>query len=188
VVPFEVWTQAAIAHLEIDDEDDFRRVCRALRDRHPASMDEPDVGSTLAGVLIRGAGGIGDDGKALGWIEPSLAAVDPARAALRRGSLRTLGAVLYRLGRDREAIDRLREGIAAAEGDHAPEETAFLAMAHFRTGDHARARAVLARPWREEPDGSPDEYWWAARARRLLRSEAERLALDKDFPTEPFAP
>jgi WD40 repeat protein/tetratricopeptide (TPR) repeat protein len=187
-VPFEVWTQAAIAHLEIDDEDGFRRVCRALRDRHPAAMDEPDVGSTLAGVLILGPGGVGDDGKALGWIEPPPSAVDPARAASRRGCMRALGAVLYRLGRYREAIDRLREGIAAAEGDVAPEEAIFLAMAHFRTGDRARARALLARPLGDESDGMPAEFWWAARAHRLLRREAERLILDPRFPPDPFTP
>jgi WD40 repeat protein/tetratricopeptide (TPR) repeat protein len=187
-VPYEVWIQAAIAHLEVDDEDGFRRVCRALRDRHPVAIPERAVGSNLAGVLIRGPGGVGDGDKALGWIGLAPEASEPARADSRREWLRTLGAVLYRLGRYREAIDRLREGIAAAEGEVGPEEGVFLAMAHFRTGDRARARALLARSWSDEPDGPSAEDWWAARARRLLRREAERLVLDPDFPTDLFAP
>jgi hypothetical protein len=102
--------------------------------------------------------------------------------------LQTLGAVLYRLGRHREAIARLRAGIAAAEGEVAPEAAVFLALAHFRAGDHAQARALLARPWSDEPEGPSAEDWWAARARRLLRREAARLILDPHFPTDPFAP
>src|SRR5262249_2253415 len=83
-VPYEGWAQAAIAHLEIDDEDGFRRVCRALRDRHPAAIPERDVASTLVGVLIQGPGGVGDGGKPLGWIEPLPAAIEPARTAGNR--------------------------------------------------------------------------------------------------------
>jgi WD40 repeat protein/tetratricopeptide (TPR) repeat protein len=189
-VPYEVWTQAAIAHLEIDDEDGFRRVCGALRDRHPAAIPERSVGSFLAGVLILGPGGVGDDGKALGWIEPVPlpAAVGPDLTAGRRESLQILGAVFYRPGRYREAIDRLQEATAAAEGEVGPEEAAFLAMAHIQIGDAARSRALLARPWSDEPEGPSAEDWWTARARRVLRREAARLILDRDFPTDPFTP
>ncbi len=54
--------------------------------------------------------------------------------------------MLYRLGRYREAIDRIQEGIALVGGEVTPEETVFLAMAHFQMGDTEKARALLASP------------------------------------------
>ena len=68
-VPYEVWMQAATAHLEIDDEAGFRRVCQTMRDRHPAVF-ESIVGLTLANVATLAPGGVGDDGQVLGWIAP----------------------------------------------------------------------------------------------------------------------
>jgi WD40 repeat protein/tetratricopeptide (TPR) repeat protein len=186
-VPYEVWLQAATAHLEIDDEDGFRRVCQLLRDRNAAPIFEPYVSLTLAGVVTLGPGGIGGDGRALGWIEPLPAAMDSARKPLKRGILRALGAILCRVGRYREAIARLEKAIALGEGEIAPDEALFLAMAHFHAGDHARARALLAAPWRDEPDGPSAEDWWAARGRRLVRREALRLILDPPFPGDVFA-
>jgi hypothetical protein len=51
-----------------------------------------------------------------------------------------------------------------------------------------QARALLSRLGDVGPDGPSSEDWWNARARRLLRREAERLILDADFPDDPFAP
>ena len=191
-VPYDVWTKAAIAHLEMDDEDGYRRVCQILRDRHPAVFDERHACENLTVVLSLGPGGVGDDGKALGWIEPLAATIDPADRGFKRQCLRTLGAVLYRLGRYREAIDRIQEGIALGRGEATPEEAVleavFLAMAHFRMGDTEKARALLAGPWSDEPDPRLVGEWWNDRPLRLLRREAARLILDRDFPSDPFVP
>jgi eukaryotic-like serine/threonine-protein kinase len=188
-VPYCVWQWATIAHLEMDDEDGYRRVCQIVRDRHPGVIDEQYVSEYLASVLSLGPGAVGDDGKALGWIEPLPAAIDPADRAFKRQCLRTLGAVLYRLGRYREAIDRIEEGIAVGgRSGVPPEEAIFLAMAHFRIGDTDKARSLLASPWDDESDRRSVEPWWADRHLRLLRSEAARLILDPSFPTDPFAP
>jgi hypothetical protein len=102
--------------------------------------------------------------------------------------LRIVGAVLYRSGRYREAIVRINEAIAGGGGDVQPEDALFLALAHFRAGEPAQARALLAGPWSDAPDGPSAEDWWAARGRRLLRREAMRLILDPSFPVDPFAP
>ena len=90
-VPQYVWNQAAIAHLEMDDEDGFRRVCRILRDRHPAVLDERYVGEFLANLLSLGPGGVGDDGKALGWIEPLAATISSGRHAVQGSVAAFLG-------------------------------------------------------------------------------------------------
>jgi WD40 repeat protein/tetratricopeptide (TPR) repeat protein len=186
-VPYEVWMQAATAHLEIGDEPGFRRVCETMRARLPAQIFEGRVAASLADLATLGPGGLGDGGKVLGWIAPLPASVAPAQKQAKRAFLQILGAVHYRAGRYPEAIARLEESIAVAEGAVAPEAAVFLAMAHFRMGDHAKARALLAIPWRDEPGGPSAEDWWSWRGRRLLRREAERLVLDPSFPAEPFA-
>jgi WD40 repeat protein/serine/threonine protein kinase/tetratricopeptide (TPR) repeat protein len=186
-VPYEVWMQAATAHLEVADEDGFRRVCQILRERYPANVYEGNVRAMLASVLILGAGGVGDDRKALGWIEP-LAAAMPLDQPIKRELLRILGAVLYRLGRYRDALDRSRQGIALGDGRLSIDDAIFLAMAHYQTGDADKARALLSRPWSDAPDSPSAEAWWADRGRRLLRREAERIIFDRDMPANPFAP
>ncbi len=185
-VPYEVWTQAATAHLELDDAAGYRRVCQALRDRHPAAIPEALVSSTLASLLILGPGELGDD-KVLGWIEPLPAVLDSSRRTANRDSLRVLGAVLCRGGRYREAIARVKEAIAAGGGETHPQEVLFLALAYYLAGEPRKARELLASPWNDEPDGPSTEDWWAARGRRLLRREVERLILDPSFPVDPFA-
>jgi WD40 repeat protein/tetratricopeptide (TPR) repeat protein len=184
-VPYEVWMQAATAHLEIDDEAGFRRVCQAMRDRHRVIF-ELNVNLTLAGVATMAPGGVGDDGEVPGWIAPSLPLPASMRAPMKRWILQVVAAVLYRTGRYREAIARSEESIAVGGGEASPDDVLILAMAHFKAGDQAEARALLARPWRDEPDGPSAEDWWAAWGRRLQRREAVRLILDPSFPADVF--
>ncbi len=115
-VPYEVWMQAATAHLEIGDEAGFRRVCQTMRDRHPAAIFERNVGLTLASVATIAPGGVGDDGKVPGWIAPWLPLPDSMRAPMKRWILQALAAVLYRTGQYTEAISRTEESIALRRG------------------------------------------------------------------------
>jgi WD40 repeat protein/tetratricopeptide (TPR) repeat protein len=187
-VPYEVWMQAATAHLEIGDEPGFRRLCDKMRAWAPAEIFERWVAASLVDLATLGPGGVGDDAKLFGWIEPSLPSVAPAQKQWKRGLLQILGAVHFRAGKYSEAIARLKESIAVADGAVAPEVAAFMAMAHFRMGEPAKARAQLGVPWRDEPDSPTAEDWWAWRGRRLLRAEAEAVVLyDPIFPANPFA-
>jgi WD40 repeat protein/tetratricopeptide (TPR) repeat protein len=186
-IPSEVWMQAATAHLEIDDEPGFARVCAALRARAPVETLEPGIAAWLADLAILGPSGVGDDGKVLGRIEPLATAMDRAHQHDKRGLLQLLGAVLYRMGRYPEAIARLEEAMASGDGQVEPVEAIFLAMAHFRMHEPAKARALLAHPSRDEPGGPAAEDWWSWRGHRLLAREAARLVLDSAFPAEPFA-
>jgi tetratricopeptide (TPR) repeat protein len=186
-VPYEVWNEAATAHLEVGDEPGYRRVCEALRGRHAAAIGDIAVRANLASVLTLGPGGVGDDGKGLAWIEDLPAAVPPTRKDIKRGFQQLSGAVLFRSGRPTAAIERTREAIATGDGRPSFDESVILALATFRAGDRAQARALLSRLGDEGPTGPSSEDWWNARARRLIRREAERLILDGDFPTDPFA-
>ena len=189
-VPYEVWNEAATAHLEVGevgDEPGYRRVCEVMRGRHPAAIPDILVRATLAGVLTLGPGGVGVDSKGSGWAENLPATAPPERKDVRRWLQRVLAAVLFRAGRPAEASERLREGIAIGGGPAEFEETVFLAMAAFQGGDRARARALLSELGDGRPDGPSSSAWWEAEARRVLHREAERMILDGDFPADPFA-
>jgi len=185
-VPYEVWEQAALAHLEIDDQAGYRRVCQVMRSRHPAEVPERWVGTALVNVCILGPGGVGDDGKARSWAENLLVALSPDRKELRHAALSMLGGILYRSGRFRAATDRIHEGIATENGEFSFEDAALLAMAYHECGDHAKSREMLAKVRADEP-ARPASEFWDAQARRLLRREAEQLIFDRPFPADPFA-
>jgi tetratricopeptide (TPR) repeat protein len=187
-VPYEVWTEAAIAHLEIGDEAGYCRICEVMRGRHPADVAEILVRASLASVLTLMPGVVGDDGKGLAWTESLPAADVPAgKERWRRSFFQVLGAILFRTGQSAEAIERTREGIAMGGGEPSFDEAVFLAMAYSTVGDHASARALMSRLGDGGPEGPSSEDWWNARARRLLRREAVRLILDREFPADPFA-
>jgi hypothetical protein len=156
-VPYEAGTEAAIAHLEVGDEAGYRRVCEILRGCHPADIPGPYVRANLANVLTLWPGGVGDDGKGLGWIEPLPAAVPPTRKEMKRAFLQVLGAVLLRSGRPPEAIEQTREAIASGDGRPSFDESVILAMATFPAGDRVQARALLGRLGDEGPDGPSSE-------------------------------
>ncbi len=154
--PHDVWTESAIAHLMIDDEPGFRRVCASMRSRHPAAIPELFLRPQLASVCALAPGGLGDDGKARGWIESLIAELRPDHK-LRHAYLQISGSILYRSGRYREAIDRINEGIAAASGAPLLEDSlgpVFLAMAHYMAGDHKTARELLARQPAAKPSAA----------------------------------
>ena len=187
-VPYEVWTEAAISHLEIGDEAGYRRVCEVMRGRYPADVPEILVRASLASVLTLMPGVVGDDGKGLAWTESLPAAEVPAgKEHWRRSFFQVLGAILFRTGQSAEAIERTREGIAMGGGEPSFDEAVFLAMGYSTVGDHASARVLLSRLGDGGPEGPSSDAWWTARARRLLRREAVRLVRDRGFPADPFA-
>jgi WD40 repeat protein len=186
-IPYEVWNEAATAHLEVGDEAGYRRVCEVMRGRHPAAIPEIFVRANLASVLTLGPGGIGDDGKGLAWIENLPAAAPPTRKDIKRGFQQVSGALLFRAGRSAEAIGRIREAIETGDGKASFDEAVLLAMLASQAGEGAQARAMLDRLGDVGPDGPSSDAWWSVQARRLLRREAIRMILDPGFPADPFA-
>jgi eukaryotic-like serine/threonine-protein kinase len=101
--------------------------------------------------------------------------------------LNTLGVVLYRAGRFKDAIRRLEEGIRFRKGESLPQDWAFLSMAHGRLGHHDEARRWLDRFRSYQPNADPNAFW-AELEIRLLRSEADAVVVyDPIFPADPFA-
>jgi WD40 repeat protein/tetratricopeptide (TPR) repeat protein len=185
-VPYEVWRQASVVYLEIDDGSGYQMLCETMRRCHPSAGLERWVAAELAAVCTLGPGGIGDDGKAWTWVSELLAGAPPERRGWRHEFLRIQGGLCYRCGRFREAIDRINEGIAAGDGDVSVEDIAFLAMAYHALGDTTKARAILSEPQPIASEISTMEYW-NSQARLVLRREAQRMILDATFPSNPFA-
>ena len=157
-----------------------------MRRRHSAAGLERWVAADLASVCTLGPGGVGDDGKAWTWVSDLLAGTPLHRNGWRHQFLSIQGALLYRSGRFREAIDRINEGVAAGDGDVSLEDSAFLAMAYHASGNTAKGRAILFELQPVATEFSPEEYW-NVQARVCLRLEAERMILDRPFPADAFA-
>ena len=86
-------------------------------------------------------------------------------------TLETLGAALYRSGQHAEAVRTLEEAVQLYGKGGTNWMKFFLAMAHQRQGNTAKAKEWLAKA---EPPGKNDD-WEERLIDRLLRAEAEKL-------------
>jgi Flp pilus assembly protein TadD len=86
--------------------------------------------------------------------------------------LNTLGALLYRAGRSKEAVERLSEGIALQKDEESMHDWLFLAMAQHRLGETGEAKKTLARFLPPKPD---EKKAWDNLELELLAREAKNL-------------
>ena len=145
--------------------------------------------ATLAGSLLAlGDQGLDDYRVPIAWFERRLADVPvPPPIYHPYDFPNALGAVLIRAGRIDEAITRLNEGTAAAKEakfQDYPTDWAYLALAHALKGNSAEARRWLDRLRTFRPASSMS--FWDLQELALLRSEAESLLFDAEFPGDPF--
>jgi WD40 repeat protein/Flp pilus assembly protein TadD len=173
-----------IACLKAGDRAGYREACAAF-----LACQGPNptvVWNELSAVSLfaMGAEGLDDYRLAMGWPERRLSAVPALRPMYRHMFSSALGGLLLRAGRVDEAIVRLHEGIVAAKEVEIPTDWAYLALAHAKNGDVAEARRALERLRAARPD--PSASFWELQEPALLRSEAEALLLDAEFPNDPF--
>jgi WD40 repeat protein/tetratricopeptide (TPR) repeat protein len=92
-------------------------------------------------------------------------------------SRNTLGAVLYRAGRSKEAIEQLNEAIRLDRKGGTVYDWLFLAMAHHELKNGKEARRWLDKAVKQitETRGKVKLDWTQALEQDLLRREAERL-------------
>src|SRR5262249_51325641 len=129
------WHQHAVVCLKTNDHAGYRRICT-----HLLTIGDQPVPAEGANVLARVCA-LGPDAVHGHAPPPRLAetAVAKVPEGERRNALNTLGALLYRAGRFREAIKRLREAVEAGNGQEVVEDWIFLALAHHRLGERAEA-------------------------------------------------
>ena len=175
----ETWRRHALFVVRQGDLDSYRRTCRQLLERF-ADRTDPETARTVQEALVLAPAAL-PPGE---WPLPGPR--DPRTGNLRHaaGGPVLHAAVLYRLGRYREAIARMDETLRAyppAGADRPNEGTVidwlFRAMAHQQLGEAAEARRwldrALARIDQMERDGSLP---WPYRLEcNLLRREAEGL-------------
>jgi tetratricopeptide (TPR) repeat protein len=157
----------------------------------PRDRPDPIVAwdAALAGSLLAlGVQGLEDYRVPIAWFEKRLADV-PVPPPIYRPYYfpNALGALLIRAGRIDEAITRLNEGTAAAKEakfQDYPTDWAYLALAHARKGNLAEARRWLEHLRTLRPASSIT--FWDLQELALLRSEAESLLFDAEFPGDPF--
>jgi uncharacterized protein HemY len=130
------WEPCALACLKAGDEAAYRKLCTELL-KDEGDLPSPAVANGIAWVCALGPDAVGNYARPLALAEWAV------RTEPGSDKLNTLGAVLYRAGRFREAVERL--GASVRAGDGRAEDWAFLAMAHARLGEEAEARQYLAK-------------------------------------------
>jgi tetratricopeptide (TPR) repeat protein len=174
-----------LACLKTGDRAGYQRLCARLVKELPGVGPglKPDVANLAAMLCAVGPDSVTDWQTPLAWMEHALRVlagikVSPAQEkqaqAVRHAWLNTQGAVLYRAGRYREAIDRLREAAGAPGQEATFHDCVFLAMAHFRLGHAAEARSWLTRGLRQRLNVGRGPSWEALEV-ELLVAEAEAL-------------
>jgi WD40 repeat protein/tetratricopeptide (TPR) repeat protein len=163
------WVAHATVCLKVGDRAAYRRVCESALDRAANGRFGPGDANEVAWACALAPGAAVDSGRAVVLAERALAEV---QSEGRPGCLNTLGAVLYRAGRHRDAIARLREGMAAASSEGTEHDWVFLALAHHALGEPEEARrwAERARAARQ-PAGGP--FSWERVGFELLGDELE---------------
>ena len=174
----------AIACLEAGDRAGYREACAAdLACQGP----EPTVvwNALERRVTLRpGADGLDDYRVPISWFESRLSATPALRPEIKHYFSNVLGGLLLRSGRIDEAIIRVNEGMTAPGEAEGPGDWAYLALAHARKGELTQARQWLDRLCDCRP--GPTTPFWDLQELELLRSEAESLLFDAEFPRDPF--
>jgi WD40 repeat protein/predicted Zn-dependent protease len=181
-------THEALARLMTGDAESYRRLCRDYLTKL-GPRPHPALFNNAAWLCALGPGALEGEAReqVVGFAEAALAALpQDADGKRRRSVLNTLGAVLHRAGRDREAIDRLREGIVADGGTGNALDWLFLALAYHRLGETDEAVLWLARA--SAPNAPPPSTSvWNSAEIDAIRREAVQLIHAPLFPTDPFA-
>ena len=167
-----------VAQLKSDDREGYRKSCNVLlklRGPDPKKVAREPVASCpwLGCVPSDRRPWTITPGLPLALAESALAQTPPER---RLSGLRTLGGVLFRAGKDAEAIKRLEEGISANGGKFTIADGAFLAMAYHRLGQKETARQILSKTTRPDPNADGQFDWTMAEASAVLYAEAEQAA------------
>ena len=173
-----------IACLKAQDHAGYREACAA--DMACQGSDPTVVWNALsaASLFALGAEGLDDYRLPLAWFERRLSAMPAPGPVIRHYYLNAQGGLLLRAGRLDEAIARINEGIAAAKEAQIPTDWADLALAHAQKGRIVEARQMLERLRDSRPD--PSASFWDLQELALLRSEAESLLFDAEFPIDAF--
>jgi WD40 repeat protein/serine/threonine protein kinase/tetratricopeptide (TPR) repeat protein len=181
LLPLHAWMDAARIYLRAKDQAGYCKLCRIVQNQQAPLPPSAGFIHVFAKLCLLGPDALDDYQQLLTRVQGVLSRLPPlARSDLpypfndRHLFLQDYGALLYRAGRYREALDRLNEGIAADQSGSVPLDWVFLALAHHRLG-----HAAEAQHWRDKLRGlqlnAGGENFWRNLEMEVLRREAEAL-------------
>jgi tetratricopeptide (TPR) repeat protein len=164
-----LWFHYALVLLAAGDRDGYRRHCAALLERHGRTGD-PERAIWLAWNCKMTPDALPDLG-------PVIALAEKAVAANPRDGFRlnNLAGALFRAGRYRDCVARLRECLNLTPAGGSVWDWVWLAMAHARLGEMAEARFWLGRATKWIDENAGESTWDQRLELQLLRKEAEAL-------------
>ncbi|QDV37668.1 hypothetical protein [Tautonia plasticadhaerens] len=140
-------------------------------------------------IFALGPGATDDWATPLAWIDHALGRLTAAAEAnpgardqirqVRHAFLNTRGALLYRAGRQEEAVGALREGMGFDPGGGVFQDWLFLALAEHRLGHDDAAGEAALRARAALPGVEADAVWALA--------EVELLVAELDLALPPPA-
>jgi tetratricopeptide (TPR) repeat protein len=166
--PFVTWEPQALVLLKAGDRGAYQRLCAGL-DEGVRELPYAAVLSTAAWVWALAPDGVRDYSRPVAVAEAAVRVAPPEQ---KPGFLKAQGAILYRAGRLREAVERLNASVQSGTGAVQAQGWCFLTMAHYRLGEEDRARAFLDRALQARAAAGSA---WDTVALQLLRQEAKAL-------------
>jgi hypothetical protein len=156
------------------DHKEYVASCRHLLNTIGAADPLSRTANNIAWSCALGPAALTDYSRAVGLAEI-------AATSSEQNRLNTLGAILYRAGRVKEAIVQLDRSVAAHGAGGTHYDALFLAMSHHQLGHSKEAQQWLRRatdtapiPMRK-PDASSASSWIPGVEIEMLRREAQAL-------------
>jgi WD40 repeat protein/serine/threonine protein kinase/tetratricopeptide (TPR) repeat protein len=168
-LPDPAWHQLALALVKTGNRIEYRKLCRLLSKQLDERSD-PDVARLAASVAVVAPRALDDYSTTIALVERALKNVEAER---RQQFLDASGALLFRSGRHRESIARLRESLAVPGGHGREHDWLFLAMALHCDGQTNEAIKYLDLARQQTLPGK--DRPWEKLEIQLLREEAEKL-------------
>jgi tetratricopeptide (TPR) repeat protein len=168
-VPGHSLLMLAQVRLQQGDDKGYRRACADLLAKHGKTTDQNEANT------VAWACSLVPDAVADFTVPLDLARLAVNKAPKEHAILNTLGTLLYRAGKDAEAIEMLTRAIQAHGKGGTPADWLILALAHQRRGQPEEARRWLDKAVAEmDRKEFNDALNWSSRIEyQLFRREAE---------------
>jgi hypothetical protein len=162
------WSKQAVVLLKAGDRRAYQKLCAAVVEG-ASELPHPHVVNMAAWVCALAPQGLEDYSRLIAALERATNLSPPAA---RPNLLATMGPLLCRAGRYRDAIARIEESLRSAGQKERFEDWFFLALAHHGLGDANRAQQYFSKLEQARLEG-PDR--WDRLEHELLMTEARAI-------------
>ncbi len=162
------WHAYALLQLQLGERREYSNTCATALQRFGKAAS-PQVANAVASLCALAPDAVPD-------LAPAVKLAQAAVRSLPRDSTArsTLGAILYRAGKYKEAVSDLSEASKRNDKGRTAINFVFLAMAHHQLGQPEDARKWLEKAVQAAEQAPPTD--WTKRLEwRILRREAEQL-------------